>query len=103
MRLIVSVAALSLTLATSVAARPAPDQPAPDQPTVQPAPNGAATPASTESGDKKKDGIICRKEMPTGSHFPVKVCTTAEQRKAQHSSTQRAQEMLQRPSEVVPQ
>jgi hypothetical protein len=94
MRLFVSVAVFSVALATSVSARPAPDQP-----TAQPTSNGA--PAPTE-GDKKKDGVICRKEIPTGSHFPVKVCTSAEERKAQRSAAQRAQETLQRPSEVVP-
>jgi hypothetical protein len=96
MRLFVSVAVLSLALATSVSARPAPGQP-----TAQPTSNETPAPAKAD-GEKKKDGVVCRKEMPTGSHFPVKVCTTAEERKAQRSATQRAQEILQRPSEVVP-
>jgi hypothetical protein len=94
MRLLLSAAALSLILATSVSARPAPDQP-----TAQPSSNPAPAPASA----KKKDGVICRKEIPTGSQFPVKVCTTPDQRSAQRSATHRAQEVMQRPSEVVPQ
>lgn len=100
MRLFASVAVLSFALATSVSAKPGPDQP-PAQPAATE--TTAPAPASDKAADKKKDGVICRREIPTGSHFPVKVCTTAEQRKAERSQTQRAQETLQRPSEVVPQ
>lgn len=98
MRFLASVAVLSLALATSVSA-----QPIPEQPTAQPASTAAPAPASTEGADKKKDGVVCRKEMPTGSHFPVKVCTTSEQRKAERSAAQRAQENAQIPrNDVIP-
>jgi hypothetical protein len=97
MRLFVSVAVLSLALATSVSARPAPDQPA-----AQPTSNETPAPAKANGGDKKKDGVVCRKEIPTGSQFPVKVCTTVEERRAQQRTAQRVQETMQRPTEVVP-
>ncbi len=87
MRLFASVAVLSLALAAPVFAQTAPETPAPAA--AQPAP--AATPAAA----KKDDGIVCHKEMPTGSHFPVKVCTTAEQRKEQRETARRAQSSMQ--------
>jgi hypothetical protein len=97
MRLFASVAVLSLALATSVSAQ-ASSAAAPEQPAAQPAPTETAAPVA----DKKKDGLVCRKEIPTGSHFPVKVCTTADQRKAQRSMAQRAQETMQSGSPVTP-
>ena len=98
MRLFASVAVLAFALATSVSAQ-ATSAAATDQPAAQPAPTeGAPAPVA----DKKKDGIVCRKEIPTGSHFPVKVCTTAEQRKAQRTVAQHAQETMQSGSPVTP-
>jgi hypothetical protein len=97
MRFFASVAVLSLALATSVSAQTA-SATAPEQPAAQPAPAEAAAPVA----DKKKDGLVCRREIPTGSHFPVKVCTTAEQRKAQRGVAQRAQETMQSGNPVIP-
>jgi hypothetical protein len=99
MRLFASVAVLSVVLATSVSAQ-AISAAAPDQAAAQPAP--PQTPAPAPAADKKKDGLVCRREIPTGSHFPVKVCTTADQRKAQRSMAQRAQETMQSGSPVIP-
>jgi hypothetical protein len=73
MRLFVSVAVLSLALATSVSAGQPPANPRlsrrPTKRRRRPRPTAR----------RRKDGVVCRKEMPTGSHFPVKVCTTAEE------------------------
>lgn len=96
MRLFASVALLSLALTTSVSAQVPAEQSAA-------APAEAAAPATAApAADKKKDGMVCRKEIPTGSHFPVKVCTTAEQRKSQRTMAQQAQESMQAPNQVVP-
>ncbi|MET3667842.1 hypothetical protein [Caulobacter sp. 1776] len=95
MRLFVSVALLSLALATSVSA-----QAMSAANTEQPA--AAPTEVAPLAVDKKKDAVVCRKEIPTGSQFPVKVCTTAEQRKAQRGAAQRAQETMQSGSPVTP-
>lgn len=102
MRLLMSVAVLSLAAATSVSAQTTTEQPA-----AQPAPTEAvapstAAPAAVVVDAEKKSGLVCRKEIPTGSHFPVKVCTTAEQRKSQRSMAQRAQESMQGPTPVIP-
>lgn len=97
MRFFASVVGLSLAAATSVFAQAASEQPA-----AQAAPAAATAPAAAPAADKKKDGVICRKETPTGSHFPVKVCTTAEERKAQRSAGQRAQETMQAPTSTIP-
>ena len=87
MRLFVSMIGLSLVVATAAFAQTAPDP--------------SASPA-TPTVEKKKEKRICRDETPTGSHFPVKVCTTAEQRKAQSGVAQRAQETMQAPSPTIP-
>lgn len=87
MRLFVSMIGLSLAVATAAFAQAAPDQ--------------AASPAAP-TVEKKKEKRVCHEETPTGSHFPVKVCTTAEQRKAQNSATQRAQEAMQAPMPTIP-
>ncbi len=90
MRLFVSAAVLFLALAAPALAQ-TPSQAPSATTAAQPTPG--ATPAV---GDKKKDsGIVCRQETPTGSHFPVKVCTTLEQRKAEHEATRRAQGTMQ--------
>ena len=96
MRLFASVALLSLALTTSVSAQVPVEQPA-----AAPAEAAAPTPA-TPAADKKKDGVVCRREIPTGSHFPVKVCTTADQRKSQRTMAQHAQDAMQGPNQVVP-
>lgn len=96
MRLFASVAVLSLALATSVLAQ-ATSGGAPEPSATQPAPVADHKPAAD-----KKDGLVCRRETPTGSHFPVKVCTTAEQRKAQRSMAQRAQETMHSGNPVIP-
>lgn len=92
MRFLASVAVLSLALATSVSAQTpsgAPEQPAAQTPPAQ------SAPATTQVADKKKDGVVCRRETPTGSMFPVKVCTTAEQRKAESMAARKAQDSMQ--------
>lgn len=96
MRLFASVVGLSLAVATSVFAQATSEQPA-----AQAAPAATTAPAAP-AADKKKDGVICRKETPTGSHFPVKVCTTAEERKVQRSAGQHAQETMQAPNPTIP-
>lgn len=97
MRLFASVAILALAMATSVSAQATSAATA-----EQPATQSASTEMAAPVADKKKDGLVCRKEIPTGSHFPVKVCTTADQRKAQRSMAQRAQEVMQSGSPVTP-
>ena len=89
-----SIVALSLGLsagAVSVWAQPAPSQPAPSQPAVE---AGKAA--------KKSDGVVCRRETPTGSHFPVKVCTTREERRANNAAAHKAQESMQAATPVIP-
>ncbi len=83
------IVALSLGLsagAVSVWAQPAPSQPA------------------VEAGKaaKKSDGVVCRRETPTGSHFPVKVCTTREERRANNAAAHKAQESMQAATPVIP-
>jgi hypothetical protein len=88
----VSTAVFALAAATSVSARVPADQPA-----AQP-----ALAAETKVADKKRDGVVCRRETPTGSMFPVKVCTTAEQRKAEGASARKTQDVMQGASQVIP-
>lgn len=88
----VSTAVFALIAATSVSA-----QAAADQPVAQ-----SASAAEAKVADKKKDGVVCRRETPTGSLFPVKVCTTAEQRKAESASARKAQESMQSNTPVIP-
>ena len=90
MRLFASAVVLSLALSGSVFAQTAAETTAPTS-SAQPVPT--ATPAVADK--KKDDGIVCHKETPTGSHFPVKVCTTADQRKAERDATRRAQGTMQ--------
>ena len=100
MRLFASVAVVSLALAASVSAQPVSTEPAAQPTTETPAPSAKAEKGKAK---KNKDGVICHKELPTGSRLPIKVCTTAEERRGQRSSAQRAQESMQAPSQVVPQ
>lgn len=65
-------------------------------------PTAPAAPAAPEPGkDKPKDksakapGLVCTTDTPTGSRFPVKVCTTPEQRKAQRRNVDGAQDRMQ--------
>ncbi len=90
MRLFVSMMGLSLAVATAAFAQAAPDSSA--------APAAPAAPAP----QKKADGIVCRQETPTGSHFPVKVCTTAAERADQRKQAMRMQEKIQMPSDRLP-
>jgi len=46
--------------------------------------------------------VVCRRETPTGSHFPVKVCTTREERRAQNAAANKAQESMQAATPVIP-
>lgn len=94
MRFFAPVALLSVVLATSVAAQTASTNEQRAAPSA---------PTSDKKADKKADGVVCRKETPTGSQFPVKVCTTAEQRKAQRGVAQRAQESMQSAAPALPQ
>lgn len=93
MRLLMSVVAVSLGLATSALAQT-------ETPSQQPAVRPPATAAPAD--DKKKDGVVCKRETPTGSLFPVKVCTTAEQRKAESASTRKAQDAMQGAGPTIP-
>ncbi len=105
MRLFVSVAVLSLTLAGSALAQATPEQTTAQPTADQPAPtNMAPVAVGTDGGKdaKKKDGVVCHKETVTGSQFPVKVCTTADQRQSQRRMAQRAQESMQGPAPVIP-
>lgn len=95
MRLFASAAVLAAVLASSAFAQ-APAEP----PAAQP---DAAAGKTTEKKDAKADGVICRREIPTGSLFAVKVCTTAEQRKAQSNATHKAQDTMQSAAPQLPQ
>jgi hypothetical protein len=88
MRLFASVAVLATLLASSAVAQ---------------APAATPPAAETKKEAKKDDGVICRREIPTGSLFAVKVCTTAEQRKAQSSATRNAQGAMQSAAPQLPQ
>lgn len=96
MRLFASVAVSATVFALAAATSVSAQVPA-DQSAAQPAP---AT--ETKATDKKKDGVVCRRETPTGSMFPVKVCTTPEQRKADGASARKAQETMQGASPIIP-
>lgn len=82
-----------LSLGLSMSALAAGAQPAATQTT--PAPEGV-------KAAKVKDGVVCRRETPTGSHFPVKVCTTREERRAQNAAANKAQESMQAATPVIP-
>lgn len=95
MRLFASAAVLAALLSVPALAQDAPASPA----------EPAATQPAQDIGKKdakKDDGLICRRETPTGSLFAVKVCTTAEQRKAQSGATRSAQGAMQGGSQQVP-
>lgn len=98
MRLFAPVAVVGLALAASVSA-----QPVASEPTAQLASTETPAPAPAAKAKKNKDGVICHKELPTGSRLPIKVCTTAEERRGQRGAAQRAQESMQAPSQVIPQ
>jgi hypothetical protein len=91
MRLFASAAVLATLLATSAVAQTPSDPPA------------SETKQEAKKDAKKDDGVICRREIPTGSLFAVKVCTTAEQRKAQSSATRNAQGAMQSAAPQLPQ
>jgi hypothetical protein len=82
-----SAAVLSLSIAAAAVPAFAADTTSP-----APAPETAKEAARAKA---KADGVVCTRETPTGSHFPVKVCTTAEQRQRQNGETRRAQEEMQ--------
>lgn len=69
---------------------------------AQPAPNQPAPASEGDKAAKKKDGVVCRTETPTGSHFPVKVCTTRAERRAQNAVANKAQESMQAATPVIP-
>lgn len=92
MRLFASATVLAMALATSAFAQ---------------APAGTPSSPSAPAPESKKDakgdgGVICRREIPTGSLFAAKVCTTAEQRKAQSGAVRNAQGAMQGAAPVVP-
>ena len=91
MRLFASAAVLATLLATSAVAQEAPAAPP------------AAQPEAGKKDAKKVDGVICHRETPTGSMFAVKVCTTAEQRKAQSEAARTAQGKMQSAAPQIPQ
>lgn len=93
MRLFASAAVLAAFLSAPAFAQEAPAAPA------EPV---AAQPVATKKDAKKNDGVICHREIPTGSQFPVKVCTTSADRKAQNKAAQKAQETMQGPTSVIP-
>jgi hypothetical protein len=93
MRLL-AIVAVSLGLSASAVAVCA--QPVSAPPTASPtAPEGV-------KAAKKKDGVVCHTETPTGSHFPVKVCTTREERRAQNAAANKVQESMQAATPVIP-
>ena len=72
-----------------------------DAPPAAPAPEAAKVKPAKAKGTT--DGMVCTRETPTGSHFPVKVCKTAEQRKAERRGLDGARDSLQGASAgVVP-
>lgn len=97
MRLFASAAVLAVFLSAPVFA-PAFAQEAP----AAPAEPAVTQPVAAKKDAKKNDGVICHREIPTGSQFPVKVCTTGADRKAQNKAAQKAQETMQGPTSVIP-
>ena len=89
MRTVISAFVLSLTLAA----------PALADDTTPPPPAEAAKAPSKDAAD----GVVCKRQIKTGTMISVKVCTTAAQRAAQQKGVQSAQEHLQGPNTgVVP-
>jgi hypothetical protein len=84
MRRLVSAFILSMALVAPAFAETATSNPATEQGTAK----------SKDKGGKAA-GVVCSSTTPTGSLFPVKVCTTAEQRKSQRNGVQGAQERMQ--------
>ena len=84
MRRLVSALVLSMALAAPAFA---------DTVTPSPAPEPVKARAKDKGG--KAPGVVCTSEIPTGSRFPVKVCTTPEQRRGQSKDAQNAQERMQ--------
>lgn len=93
----ISAVLLSMALFPPMApawAETAKPSPAPEAaPGVQP-PVSAQAPAKVKGG-KTPAGLVCVMDTPTGSRFPVKVCTTAEQRKGERDHVRHAQDSLQ--------
>jgi hypothetical protein len=93
MRHLVSAIALSMALAAPAFADDA-------APGAAPAPEQGKTKSKDKGG--KAAGVVCTSTTPTGSLFPVKVCTTAEQRKSQGNGVRNAQERMQGAAPVIP-
>jgi hypothetical protein len=106
MRLLASIVILSAA-ATTALAQPAV---APSAPAVETAPTGTTpiettnvSPATITAAQRKAerkakdkaDGVVCRQETRTGSHLPVRVCTTAREREAARADAARTQEHVQ--------
>lgn len=91
------IALLSAALSLPVTAHAHADQAASGSETA-----GAAPAPAKRAGAKKAPGAVCRNEIPTGSHFPVKVCESAEQRKAQQKAAQSAQDAMQSAMPTLP-
>ncbi|KSB87809.1 hypothetical protein AS593_00695 [Caulobacter vibrioides] len=69
MRALVVSALISIALAGSAVAQ-----------TAAPADAAAPAAAADKKAEKKKDGVVCRRERVVGSNRPVRVCTTSTQR-----------------------
>jgi hypothetical protein len=78
-----------MALAAPAFADTAPTAPAPEQ-------------AKAKAKGGRADGVVCTLDTPTGSRFPVKTCTTPEQRGSQRSGVQNAQERMQGGTPVMP-
>lgn len=80
MRVLVSAFVLSMALSAPALA---------DDATAPP-----AEPAKAKSKDTA-DGVVCKRQMKTGSMIAVKVCTTPQQRAEQQKAVRDAQERMQ--------
>lgn len=81
------LAALLIALAQAATGEPA-AAPAPDAPAAQ-------TEAQQQTQAQQAPVLHCRNRTPTGSHIPVRVCSTDAEERAMAERTQ--DEMLHRP------
>jgi hypothetical protein len=59
----------------------------------------ASDPAETTAGN---GGMVCTRETPVGSHFPVTVCRTREQVAQDKAEADRVKAMIQQTTTVKP-
>lgn len=91
------------TAEAPAAATPAAATPAAATPATGSDPSAATAVASVSDKSAKDEGVICRRETVTGSHFPVRVCTTRKQREeTRRASQDLLRDTLRQPTSTGP-